>query len=133
MKKKRTQVGDVVQVALPDGRFAYGRVLLDAGVAFYRHMSRAPGEPPIGSRDYLFVVGVYDDLPGRAFPIVGHDPAQGPDDDWPPPNCVRDPITGATSIYHKGEMYPAPEEDCEGLEPAEIWDADDIIERLLKS
>jgi hypothetical protein len=111
--------GDVIQVMLPTGRYAYGRVLRDASVAFYRGTTAEPGLPPIGSRDYQFVVGVYDDVPGsEGAPVVGHDSAQGPEDDWPPPNSVRDPISGAMRIYHHGHLRPATPEEAEGLEPA---------------
>lgn len=75
MKSRRPKVGSVVQIALPDGRFAYGRVLRDGAVAFYRRTSERPGEPPIGDRDYQFVVGVYNDtLRSDELPVVGVDP-----------------------------------------------------------
>jgi hypothetical protein len=40
MTRRRPQLGEVLQVALPDGTFAYGRVLRD-GIAFYRAHRRA--------------------------------------------------------------------------------------------
>src|SRR6516164_9012531 len=101
MSRRKARVGDVIQVTLPTNRYAYGRVLRDASVAFYSGTTAEPGIPPIGSHDYQFVVGVYDDVPGsEGAPVVGHDPARGPEDDWPPPNSVRDPISGAMRIYH---------------------------------
>jgi hypothetical protein len=121
-------------VTLPTGRYAYGRVLRDASVAFYRTTTTEPGLPPIGTRDYQFVVGVYDDVPGwDGAPVVGHDPSQGPEDDWPPPHSVRDPISGAMSIYHHGHMRPATPEETEGLEPAAVWDLHHLIDRLTGS
>lgn len=96
MNRHKPQVGDVIQLTLPSGRYAYGRVLRDASVAFYRETTAQPGMPPIGSRNYQFVVGVYDDvLTSEDVSVVGHDPRQGPEDDWPPPNSISDPISGA--------------------------------------
>ena len=126
-----SKVGDVVQIRLPSGRYAYGRVLRDGQVAFYRDMTELPGEPPLGQRDYQFVVGVYADvLKSNAVHIVGHDPGLNEDDNWPPPECIRDPITGKTKIYFKGQIRPAPEEECRGLEPAAVWDLHHLIARL---
>jgi hypothetical protein len=104
-------IGDVVQFALPDGRYAHGRVLRDASIAFYRDMTNKPAEPPIGSRDFQVVVGVYDDVLGSPD---GHDPSQDPVEDSPPPSCIRDPITGDVSIYYQGETRAATDAECEG-------------------
>jgi len=126
------KVGDVVQVELPTGRYAYGRVLRDASVAFYEATSDDPGQPPIGSRTYRFVVGVYEDvLKSASCPIVGHDPSRDTEDDWPPPNSVRDPLTGAMRIYHHGVMRPAGAVECEGLEPAAVWDLHHLVDRIM--
>ena len=132
MNRRRSRVGDVIQVTLPTGRYAYGRVLRDASVAFYCETTAEPGLPPIGSRDYRFVVGVYDDVPGSdGAPVAGHDPTQGPEDDWPPTHSVRDPISGAMRIYHHGQIRPATREETEGLEPAAVRDLHHVIDRLM--
>lgn len=55
---RKPDVGDVLQFALPDGNFAYGRMLHGASVAFYREVTATTATPPIGSRDYQFIVGV---------------------------------------------------------------------------
>lgn len=131
MRGSQPQVGDVVQFTLPNGRYAYGRILQDASVAFYSGTTSEPDQPPIGSRDYQFVVGVYDDvLSSEDVPVVGHDPAQSPEDDWPPPYRVRDPISGAIRIYHHEHMRAATPEEGEGLEPAAVWDFHHLIDRL---
>jgi hypothetical protein len=59
------------------------------------------------------------------------DPSQSPEDDWPPPSCVRDPISGAMQIYHHGHMRPATPAECEGLEPAAVWDFHHLVDRLM--
>jgi hypothetical protein len=130
MRSRPPQPGDVVEIMLPTERYAYGRVLRDASVAFYRETTDEPGQPPIGSRDFQFVVGVYDDVL-KSSSVVGHDPSRDPEEDWPPPYCVRDVISGETKLYHKGVMRPARTEECEGLEPAAVWDLHHIIDRLM--
>ncbi len=79
MSRRKPQVGDVIHFALPSGRYAYGRVLRDASVAFYSETTAEPGVPPVGSRNYQFVVGVYGDvLTSEGVSVVGHDPSQEP-------------------------------------------------------
>jgi hypothetical protein len=132
MSRRKPQVGDVIQLTLPSGRYAYGRVLRDASVAFYSETTAEPGLPPLGSRDYQFVVGVYDDvLTSAGVAVVGHDPSQAPEDDWPPPNSIRDPISGAMRIYHHGHMRAVTPGESEGLEPAAVWDFHHLIDRLM--
>ena len=52
---------DSAQFDPPDGTYANGRVLRDASVAFYKGRSDDPARPPIGDREFEFVVGAYDD------------------------------------------------------------------------
>ena len=129
-RTRRPEAGDVVQIALPDGRFAYGRVLRDAALAVYRAISRGPNDPPTGSRDYQFVVGV-DDHALAGLPVVGHDPSANPDDDFPPPFSITDPITGDKAVYHRGRIRPdADGSRTEGLEPAAVWELEHLISRI---
>ncbi len=133
MTRKRPNVGDIVQAALPNGEYAYGRVLRDAAVAFYRARSKAPGQPPIGSRDFQFVVSVYDDALSK-WPVVGSDPSRSSDEDWPPPASVTDAITKRLKyIYERGEMRPVKSgEDAVGLEPAAVWEHQEVVDRLAR-
>jgi hypothetical protein len=126
----RPAVGDIVEIALPDGTFAYGRVLKDASVAFYRERSTARRQPPIGSRDFEFIVGVYDaDL--RRWPVVGHDPSATDDEDWPPPKQIEDVISGTHQIYDHGEIRLAIGDEWQGLERAAVWNERHVVDRLL--
>jgi hypothetical protein len=128
---RRPNVGDVVQVNVANAEYAYARVLRDAAVAFYRTRSKEPGRPPIGSRDFEFIVRVYDDVL-VAWPVVGRDPSRNPDEDWPPPASVTDPITKRLKhIYERGQMRPPePGEDATALEPAAVWEQREVLDRL---
>ena len=94
---RRPIVGAVVQVGrCPHDRYAFGRVYRDASVGFYRARSTDSGQPPIGSRDFAFFVGV-DDEAFKQLRVVGTDPFEVGEDEWPPPSSIRDPITGRYS------------------------------------
>ncbi len=133
MPKVKVEVGDVVQIPLPDGRYAYGRVLRDASIGVYRVTTTEEGKPPRGD-DYMFVVGVFEKvLTSGEWPVVGHAEFRDTEEEWPPPYCVKDKITGRMSIYHKRQMRPAGEDECREMEPAAVWDAHHVVDRILKS
>jgi hypothetical protein len=127
MSKRR--LGDVVEIALPRHRYAYGRVYRDATIGFYRERSGAPGQPPIGSRDFGTFVGV-SDTAFRQMPVVGTDPFASDEDDWPPPAAIRDVITGQYSIYHRGTIRPSSIDEAAPLERAGVWELDHLVARL---
>lgn len=122
-------VGQVVEVPLPDGRFAYGRVMRDSGVAFYRSRSAVAGRPPIGEAEPEFIVGVAESAL-RSLRVVGKDPFDDPEEEWPPAEKVRDPLTGAWRIYHRGEFRRATADECADLETAAVWDLEQLVHRL---
>ncbi|MEQ1644863.1 MAG: Imm26 family immunity protein [Pyrinomonadaceae bacterium] len=128
----RRKIGDVIQIALPDGRFAYGRLYDDASVGIYERLTDMPNMPPIGSREFKFHVGIYDDVVTKErVQIVGHDKFIEPESEWPPPTYILDPISGEYSLYHQGVIKKASREECEGLEEAAVWDLQHIIDRIM--
>jgi hypothetical protein len=132
MARKRVRVGDVFQIPLPDGRYAYGRVYQDASVGIYRSITKQPLQPPIGSRDFLFTVGLYSDILEKGhWKIIGDDAFGSDESSWPPPNFVRDVISGQYQIYHKGVFRPAEPEEIEGLEEAAVYDSEHIVDRIV--
>lgn len=132
-KRIRVKQGDVFRIALPDGRFAYGRVYNDASVGIYRPIDSEGTRPPIGSRDFRFHVGLYDSvLKSGQCPIIGRDPFANTEESWPPPYSMKDVFTGKFSIYHRGEIRPSTEAECRGLEQAAVWELGDVIDRIMK-
>jgi hypothetical protein len=130
MTTRRASPGPVVRIDLPDGRAAFGRVLRDASIAIYHGIHSRSESPPIGSGEYVFVVGIYDrDL--ASMPVVGTDPDPG-GEYWPPPTAIRPPLPGdAWQIYERGVMRPSTIEEASKLEQAAAWSREHIVERLL--
>ncbi len=132
-KKHEIKVGDVFQISLPNGKYAYGRVYKDASVGIYRQVTDEPRQPPIGSRDFLFYVGLYQDvLKSGKWPIIGHDKFENSESAWPPPYCIKDILSGEYEIYHKGAIKKSTAEDCRDLEEAAVWDSPHIVDRIMK-
>lgn len=129
---KKLKPGMVVQISLPNRKFAHGRLYKDVSIAIYTRITDAPSQPPLGSRDFRFNIGIYNDaLTSGKCVVVGDDPFRKDEDPWPPPRCIVDPITNECSIYHHGEIKKAPPEECRGLEVAAVWELEHIIDRIL--
>lgn len=131
-KRIKVKIGDVFQISLPNGKYAYGRTFRDAGAGFYKEITDEPGKPPIGSRNYMFIIAFQDDVVEKGeCPIVGYDPFENEEEAWAPPTYVYDGLFKVYRIYHKGEMRNAKKEECEGLETTIIWRIDNVIDRIM--
>lgn len=132
-KRKRVRLGDVFEIPLPNGQFAYGRIYDDAGIGIYNFLSERAKNPPLGFRDFMFNVGIYEDiLKFQDWEIVGNDPFNGEESSFPPPSYILDPLTGEYSIYHKGQIRPASKTEARGLEETAVWDSHHIISRIMR-
>ena len=130
-KRKKIKLGDVYAIPLPNGKYAFGRVLKDAGIAIYSYIGESKEDLP-KTEDYQFIIGVYKDiLVSGQWDVVNNRPFDDEDEAWPPPQCMIDKISGKYSIYYKGEMRDASNFECEGLEIAAVWDVHHIIDRIM--
>jgi hypothetical protein len=131
MKKQRIRPGDNLEICLPDGRYAYGKIFNDASIGVYDIVTSTRAVPAMGA-SFMFVVGVYRDLlTSGKWPRVAHEPFPTPEDAWPPPYAVKDPISGEWSIYHRGNIHPANQSTVAHLEVAAVWDENHIVQRIL--
>jgi Immunity protein 26 len=130
---KQVRVGNIHAIPLPDGRFAFCRVLKDASIGVYGAIADSKDVPPHPETQYLFAVPAFRDvLRSGEWPLIARVPFEKDDDAWPPPMMVRDIISGRYSIYHKGKMRPASAKECKGLERAAIWRKEQILDRIAK-
>lgn len=129
--RKRIKLGDIYAIPLPNGKYAFGRIFRDAGIAIYKHLGDSIEDLP-QTEDYQFIVGVYEDvLKSGDWPVVDNRPFANEEEAWPPPNCIIDSISGGYSIYYKGQITKSTKEECEGLEEAAVWDKHHIIDRIM--
>lgn len=128
---KKNKPGNVLDIPLPNKKFAFGRLYKDSCIAIYNHIGLSINDVP-KSEDYRFTVGVYQHvLKSGEWIIADERPFETEEEMWPPPMCVIDKLTGEYSIYHKGEIVKASKEDCEGLETTAVWDKNHIIDRIM--
>ena len=134
MKKTRWQTGLVIRARLGDGWTYYGRLLEFPWAAFYRHRTKAPVDDTsaIVGHDILFLIAVHKTLlaPGNWGPIgrVPLEPSLHP----PDAQAIWDDLNpdACQIIDGDGNIRPATLKECEGLEPAAVWEPEHVADRL---
>lgn len=130
-RRKKVKLGDVYAIPLPNGMYAFGRVMRDAGISIYKYIGNSVEDIP-KTEEVQFVVGVYKDvLQSGIWTVVCNRPFNNEEESWPPKQYIIDKINGSYSLYFKGEIIPSTQDECEGLEKASIWDAHHIIDRIM--
>lgn len=132
-KSKQPVVGDVVQIALGDGRFCFGVVLPFPRVAFFDLcVSSIEGldVQELGRRPVLFHLWVMKYALTKEWPVVGHIEVS-PELLGYPDYFIEDPLSGELVITQTGfERVPATIEEVSRLERATAWDPPQVAERL---
>jgi hypothetical protein len=126
--------GDIVRINLGDGRHTYGQLLVDPFIAVYDFPTtdRVADLTAVVGRPVLFVIAVNHAAVGRCgWPVVGQAPPGSPAVAVPD-RFVQDVADPADCriVDVEGNARPATIGECEGLEPAAVWDAGHVAARL---
>ncbi len=132
---KRIQLGNIHKIPLPNGKYAFGRVMNDAGLAIYKgeYDCEKEFDPNV---EYQFIITVYQDLlTDGKWPVIGNVPFKTEAESWPPPCCQINQVTGEFSIYYKGEtrkiVTSEEEEACLQMEVAAVCDREHVLARIM--
>ena len=125
----RRKLGDIYAIPLPDGTFAFCRVLQSAGAAFYKYRGKNAQDIPL-TEEYEFTVYVYNHA-FREWVFVVNRPFENEEESWPPPTCWVDQLTGKGSLYIKGKSIPCSYGECKDLEITAVWDSHHVVDRLM--
>jgi hypothetical protein len=127
---KRIKVGNLYGIPLPNGKFAFGRIMQDAGIAIYSYIGTDINDLPV-NEEYQFIVGIYKTDINKDLVYIKNIAFENEESEWPPPSYIYDVISGGYEIYHKGEIYPSCKEKCIGLEATAVWHTNHIIDRII--
>lgn len=125
----RRKIGDVYAIPLPDGTYAFGRVLMKPSVAFYKHRGKDINDLP-PSEDYEFTVCCYNNC-FKEWTYVENRPFVNDDEAKPPLYQMKDIFTGEYQISNCGNIRPATKEECAGLEVCAVWAHIHLVKRLM--
>lgn len=132
-RKIKRVVGDVVRIALKNGKICYAVVLPNALFAFFDYFgSEVADTQEMVENPVLFKIFVMDYAvtTGR-WSIVGHIELSG--DLLEPAVFFKQDALNRDKLflYVGGEQIPATRAQCEGLERAAVWDPEHVEDRLL--
>lgn len=123
--------GDVVQIPLANGEFAFGLVLTPPLMAFFAKSSN--GELSVNdiiNSPIQFSIWVADSaITSKRWKVIGNS-ALDTRFDIHPWFFKQDSISGELSLYRGGVELAATYEECIGLERAAVWSAEHVESRL---
>ena len=129
--------GDIVAVPLPNGLYGFVRVYEEGAVGVFCHTAKVVERmEDIISHEIAFYSGCYfPEEEGQDWIRMGRltDPCEVAE--WPPPVIIRDAIGSGVSIYYRGQMLPATEEEVSELPVVRPGPtpASEIAERIAES
>lgn len=136
-RRRRRKEGQVVKVDLGERKYALAIVLREPLISFFdREFSELDGSMRIDNLPTAFTLMVMNNaVTSGRWEVIGHE--EVPERLRVPPKfCKKDDISGNLSIYHEIENLsphyerPAHPGECEGLEPAAVWEAKHVEDRL---
>lgn len=136
-KKQAYQDGDFFAIPLPNGKYAFGRILDSANYTygFYKIISEKI-EPisKLKQIPYLFIIICADDgITSWRWKIIGHEKLV--EGEYIEPNFwVRDALDETKAqIYSKGQFRKATPDEAKHLEIFKIWTPELVEERILNT
>jgi hypothetical protein len=130
-KRVRGKPGDVFQVQLPNGRYAYGRLCERHHFYIYSEHTDLAGRPPIGSRKFQFYgFGLDRQIAEGVCPIVGKDPF-GPGESSAVPRYYWG-FPPLLTMLDGDRQRKVTVKECIGVERMTAYDLDGLIERILE-
>ena len=134
MTSQRWVIGTVVAIEIEKDRFSLGLLLKRPYVAFLDGVygpEYAPTDEALAQAKVLFICGIYRDAISRGtWKKMG----QAPDlakNIAIPTLCMHSKFsTTYTKLLSDGRMVPATREECVALEPAAVWEAPAVEDRI---
>ncbi len=128
--------GAFIEIALPNGKFSYGRILPKAGYAFYNIYSdsKISDINKIKNSKVLFILGVYKHaITKNRWKIIGNSELESELNKMPL-EFIQDQLDPTQfEIYdpNTGEIKPATKAECLGLECAAVWEPEHVEDRII--
>ena len=131
MKRKMWKLGYVYAIHLPNGKYAFARIMKDAAISVYSHQGNSVDDLP-NDENYIFYVAIYRYvIQSENWTKVGERPYENEEDSWPPKQYNYDIGTGRYKIYYKGEFINSTKEECKGLTRMSVWDEHHLIDKIM--
>ena len=130
-RRSAIEAGNVFEVALPSGGFAYGMIVdPPLAVFFDARFTHRPALADMLRQPAAFRIWVMDSCLAKGhWPVIAATPVPEPLRDKPT-FFKFDRIARTFSLYRDGHETPATQDQCVGLECAAVWSAEHVESRL---
>jgi hypothetical protein len=123
-KRQKYNLGSIVAIPLPDGRYAFAKVFKNYGFAIYGLvLDHIPDASKVIHQPIVFFhSGTDDGIKKGLWPVIGEQPFADPEDAWAPPKATcydwdeNRWTMGVPKISHKGQTLTATLEQVKGLD-----------------
>jgi len=127
MDRAKYQLGDIVAIPLPDGRFGYGRIYRDLNIGIYQIVSESLLDVAQVRASPIARIVFFDPDLGTSppWPVIGSHPFTTEEDAWGPPTRP-DPHSGW--VYHKGALRkPIGPDELNSIDVQYIHEPNEVI------
>ena len=132
MKQIRRK-GAIVKIPLGNGYHTYARILSEASFAIYDAKTNADSYnlELLIKQPILFIVAVFNyAITKNLWKVIGFIPLEN-DLKRLPCKFIQDPLNpDRFEIYDNGKIRQALREECIGLERAQVWEPEQVEERI---
>lgn len=126
---KRKKLGDIVEIPLPNGEYAYARIYQEYLLGIYKGKYQSYADLPTDAEFFRFI-RVYRSCRSK-LQVVGSRPFRENENSWGPDQVVVNPLTRKVGLYHRGETISCTLEECKGLERCAVWDITHLTDMLM--
>jgi len=138
--RKKYQVGSVIAIPLPDGRFGFAKAFNDFDWGVYDLVTEGMlGLESVTKHPFSFFQACTDSaVNDGSWPVIGQEPFSSVEDAWGPPKAtmyVRDSnewtMGGVPRVSYQGETMIATLDDVVGMDIASFCHRPDLLVKLI--
>ena len=137
-KRQKYNLGSIVAIPLPEGKYAFGKVYRDQKAIFDLVLDHIPEVSVVRQRSILFFhYGTDEGIKNGLWPVIGEEPFADLEDAWGPPKAMfydraenRWTMGGVPYVDHKGKEWVTTLEHVQGLE---IMKVSPTVESFVRS
>lgn len=134
-KRQRITLGSILEININNQYNVYAQILTEADYAFfdYKSQNNLSDFSVLETAPILFIVAVYDDVVTKGHWLKVGKLALRKELKVKPMKFIQDSLNpDQFELYdpNNGETIPATKDQCIGLEPAAVWEANHVEDRI---
>jgi hypothetical protein len=138
-RKNKYQLGSIVAIPLPDGRYSYARIFEDLMLGVYDHVtSILESTSVVTEKSISFFQGCTDkSIRSGEWPIIGEKPFDSTEESWAPPQATwysresNEWTTGTPKVNHRAGTHDATLDQVVGMDVMSFCQKPDLLIKII--